>query len=118
MKFDQLPNEILIECFEYLNVLDIFYSFDQLNYHFHTLIRNISLNLNLHHMNKSLFDKFCHKMLLNPQIKNQIISLQLSNKNTSGQLNVFLSFFSLNEYCQFRLLTLIDLNVEQICCLD
>ena len=82
MKFDQLPNEILIEYFKYLNALDIFYSFYQLNYRFHTLIRNISLHLNLHHINKSLFDQFCHEMLLNPQLKNQIISLQLSNKNT------------------------------------
>ncbi len=33
MKFELLPSEIMIECFEYLNVPDIFYSFDQLNYH-------------------------------------------------------------------------------------
>ncbi|CAF0884466.1 unnamed protein product [Rotaria sordida] len=110
MKFDLLPNEIFIECFEYLSAFDIFYSFDRLNYRFHTLTRNILLHLNLNYMNKSLFDKFCHKMLLNSEIKNQIISLKLSNKNTSGQLNVFLSFFSFNEFCQLRSLTLIDLN--------
>jgi hypothetical protein len=31
VKFESLPNEILIQCFEYLNGSDIFYSFDQLN---------------------------------------------------------------------------------------
>jgi hypothetical protein len=117
MTFDFLPNEIFIECFEYLNVFDIFHSFDQLNSRFHTLIRSIPLHLNLHHINQSFFDQFCQQILLNPQIKNQIISLKLSNKNTYGQLNVFLSFFSFKEFPQLRSLTLIDLdsnNIEQI----
>jgi hypothetical protein len=117
MKFEQLPNEILIKCFGYFNALDLFYSFDQLNYRFHRLIRNTSLHLNLHHMNKSLFDQLCQEMLLNPQMKSEIISLELSNKNTSGQLNVFFSFFSFKEFNQLRSLTLIDLdhyNIEEI----
>ncbi len=41
MKFELLPNEILIECFEYLNGPDIFYSFDQSKNHFYKFIRNI-----------------------------------------------------------------------------
>jgi len=117
MTFDFSPNEIFIECFEYLNVFDIFHSFDQLNSRFHTLIRSIPLHLNLHHINQSFFDQFCQQILLNPQIKNQIISLKLSNKNTYGQLNVFLSFFSFKEFPQLRSFTLIDLdsnNIEQI----
>ncbi|CAF3943561.1 unnamed protein product [Rotaria sp. Silwood2] len=113
MKFDQLPNEILIECFEYLSALDILYSFDQLNYRSHTLVESISLHLNLHHKNKLLFDQFCHQMLFNPQMKNQIISLKLSNKNTCGQLNVFLSFFSISEFSQLRSITLIDLDYNR-----
>ncbi|CAF3441416.1 unnamed protein product [Rotaria sp. Silwood2] len=114
MKFEQLPNEILIECFEYLNTLDIFYSFDQLNYRFYTLIRSISLHLSLRHMNKSLFDQYFHKMLLNPQIKSQIVPFELLNKNICGQLNIFLSFFSMNEFCQLRSITLIDLDYNNI----
>jgi hypothetical protein len=58
MKLEQLPNEILIQCFEYFNALDLFYSFDQLNYRFYRLIRNVSLHLNLHEINKSLLDQF------------------------------------------------------------
>jgi hypothetical protein len=41
MKFELLPNEIFLECFQYLNAPDTFHSFDQLNYRFYTLIRNI-----------------------------------------------------------------------------
>ncbi len=43
MKFELLPNEILILCFEYLNAIDILYSFDGLNDRLNRLIRNISL---------------------------------------------------------------------------
>jgi hypothetical protein len=42
MKFELLPSEILMELLIYIN---IFYSFDQLNYRFHKLIRNIPLYL-------------------------------------------------------------------------
>jgi hypothetical protein len=55
MKFELLPNEILIQCFEYL----IFHSFDQLNGRFNHFIRHISLCINLEEdVNKSIFDKF------------------------------------------------------------
>jgi hypothetical protein len=62
MKFELLPNEILIECFKYLDALDIFYSFDQLNYRFNQLIRHISLYVNFQHVRKSmlpLISKLC-----------------------------------------------------------
>jgi hypothetical protein len=47
MKFELLPNEILIDCFEYLNALHIFHSLDQLNYYFSTLIRSVPLYVEL-----------------------------------------------------------------------
>jgi hypothetical protein len=53
MKFELLPVEIFIECFQYLNAPDIFYSFDRLNNRFHTLIRNIQLNLNFQQLKKA-----------------------------------------------------------------
>ena len=56
MKFELLPNEIFIECFQYLNTLDIFYSFDQLNYRFSILIRNIRLHLDFQEIKKSRFN--------------------------------------------------------------
>ena len=59
MNFERLPNEILIECFEYLNIFEIFYSFDRLNSRFYKLIRNIQLQLNFENIPKTLFDQFC-----------------------------------------------------------
>jgi hypothetical protein len=59
MNLEFLPNEILIEYFEYLNAFDIFYSFDGLNDRFTQLIRTIPLYLNFQHVPKSIFDQFC-----------------------------------------------------------
>jgi hypothetical protein len=53
MEFELFPNEILIECFEFLNAFDIFNSFDQLNYRFDHLIRNIPLHLNFGNVDKT-----------------------------------------------------------------
>src|SRR4051794_12151065 len=98
MKFELLPNEILIECFEYLDIFDTFYSFDQLNYRFYKLIRNILLHLNFQHVRKRKFDRFCQLISSDPNIKQQIYSLRLSNKDTCGQIKSFLSCFTPNEF--------------------
>ena len=75
-------------------------------------------------------DQFCLKMLLDSQVKKQIYSLKLSNKPTCGQIKIFLSFFSLNEFSNLRILTMIEPNCDnavklelmlpltpQLCCL-
>ncbi|CAF1275197.1 unnamed protein product [Adineta steineri] len=117
MKFEFLPNEVLLQCFQYLNAPDIFYSFDQLNSHFSTLIRNVPLYLNFCQMKKSLFNHFSQTILLNPEIKQKIIYLQLSNDGTPGQIEHFLSLFSLNKFLNLRSLSLINLkknNTKQL----
>ncbi|CAF1154704.1 unnamed protein product [Adineta steineri] len=105
MKFDQLPNEILIECLEYLNTFDIFYSFDQLNYRFNKLIRNILLKLNLSEKNQKLFRELFYELTINSQLRNQIISLKISKT-----CNQFFSLFLLTDFSRLQLLTLIDLE--------
>ncbi len=93
MKFEILPNEILILCFEYLNAIDIFYSFDGLNDRLNRLIRNLS---------KSKFDRFCVEILSHLHIKQQIHSLYLSNNRTCGQIQSFLSYFSFHEFSHLQ----------------
>jgi hypothetical protein len=110
MKFELIPNEIVMECFSYLNVHEIFHAFDQLNYRFYKLIRNIKLHLNLDYVRKSVFNQFCEKLLLNPEIKTQISSLCLSNKGKYDQINEFQSLFSINDFSRLRSLTLIQLK--------
>jgi hypothetical protein len=98
MKFEFLPNEILLECFQYFDACEIFHSFDQLNNRFNQLIRHIPLCIDFQNINKSIFDEFCTKMLLNPTIKNQIYSLYLPNDDRCFQTNAFWSHFSFNEF--------------------
>jgi hypothetical protein len=74
MKFELLPNEILIECFEYLNAFQIFHSFNQLNNRFNKLIENVPLDLNFEYIQKFLIDQFSKKILSNEQIKKQSYS--------------------------------------------
>jgi hypothetical protein len=71
-KFEFLPNEILIECFEYLNAIDIFDAFYFLNNRYYKLIQNIPLHLDFRHVQKSTFDQFCEWMLLNPKIQSRM----------------------------------------------
>jgi hypothetical protein len=97
MKFELLPNEMLLECFQYLHPFDIFHSFDQLNNRCNALIRNIPLCINFQDVNKSIFDQFRIKMLLNPEIKDQIYSIKVSDKDECFQAKTFLSSFPPNE---------------------
>ncbi|CAF1405357.1 unnamed protein product [Adineta steineri] len=117
MKFEFLPNEILFQCFQYLIAPDVFYSFDQLNFRFFKLIRDTSLYLNFSQMKKSLFNHFCRIILLNSEIKQKIIYLQLSNDGTNGQIEYFLSLYSINTFLNLRSLSLIELkenNIKQL----
>jgi len=107
-KFEVLPNEILIQCFEYLNAPYLFHSFDQLNHRFNDLIRHIPLCINLKEdLGKSILDNFCIKMLLNSKIKDQVYSLNLplsEDNDPAGRLrtNTFLSFFPLEDFTSLQ----------------
>ncbi|CAF1167348.1 unnamed protein product [Rotaria sordida] len=114
MKFELLPNEIFIKCFRYLNALDIFYSFDRLNYRFYKLIRNISLHLDFQQLKKSKFNQFCQIILSNAEIKYNVISLKLSNDGTRGQIENFLSAFALNEFINLQSLSLMNLKNDDL----
>lgn len=113
MNFEILPNEILIECFNYLNPIDLFYSFDYLNTRLSTLIRRIKLHINFQSINKYEFDRFCLLIDLDFNIKQQTQSICLSNKDFC-QIYFFLSKYSLNEFIHLRSLTLINVKEHNI----
>ena len=107
MTFEKLPNEVLVNIFQHLDALDLFNAFAELNFRFQRLIYNVPLNLNFQHIKKIVFDQFCKRMLSNSDMKSRIYSLKLSNSwDTPGQINEFLSLFSLVEFLQLRSLTL------------
>lgn len=102
MKFEFLPNEILLECFEYFNAFNIFYSFDQLISRINNLIRHVPLYVTLQDVNKSMFDQFCTKMILNPDIQNQMYSIHFPDEQEHLLYKLFLSYFSLNIFSNLR----------------
>lgn len=110
MKFEDLPNEIFVECFEYLNGIDIFYSFNR----FKQLIRNSPLHLNFQHMNKPTFNRLCSTIFFNPDIKLRIISLQLFNTIENDQIKKFIYCFPLHRFSHLHSLTLIGLDSDHI----
>ncbi|CAF4139736.1 unnamed protein product [Adineta steineri] len=110
MKFELLPNEILLDYFGYFNALDLFYAYDGLNYRLNKLIRILPLHLNFQYANKSKFGEFCRTMSLNEELKNQIYSLHLSNRDTDFQSETFLSFFSLNQFTNLQSLSITEIN--------
>ncbi|CAF1149271.1 unnamed protein product [Adineta ricciae] len=116
-KLEDLSNEVLMDCFEYLNAPDVFYAFEQLNPRFYRLVRAIPLRLNFEDIDKIIFDRFCEKMLDYTEIQQQIYSIKLSNEQTHGQIQAFFIYFSLVEFTRLRSLTLIDIkenNMEQL----
>ncbi|CAF0915412.1 unnamed protein product [Adineta ricciae] len=114
MKFEFLPNEILIFCFEYFNIFELFSSFDRLNLRFSKLIRHVPLQLNLQNISKQLFDQFCIHLSSNPEIQQQIYSLHLSNRHSSGQIQHFLTRFTLKDFSHLQFLSLVDVQRRQI----
>lgn len=109
-QLESLPNEVLIECFEYLNAIDIFNAFDYLNRRFSNLIRHIPLHLDVGKVEKSKLIQFGIKMLLNSQMKTQIRSLRLSKDKSFDSIQTLLSFVALNEFSQLQALILYNLD--------
>lgn len=108
-KLESLPNEILIECFEYLDGLDILHGFNRLNQRFTQLIRNIRLYIDFQAIPKLSFEQSLNDLISNEDIQQQIYSIKLSNKGTQFQIEPFLNRFSLHQFSNLRSLTFVDI---------
>lgn len=102
MVFEDLPNEIIRECFEYLNGFHSFYSFDGLNSRFYNLIRSVRLYIDFEDVNKTMFDTLCAKMLIDSNIRDQIYSIEILNNDQCFQCNLFFSSFPPNKFLNLQ----------------
>ncbi|CAF2872872.1 unnamed protein product [Rotaria sp. Silwood2] len=73
-KFDILPNEILLEIFEYLPTVNIFETFFYLNQRYNRLLLSIRLRIDLLNISKQVFDYYNY--FLFPIASQCIISLR------------------------------------------
>lgn len=111
-KFENLPNEILLECCQYLNAPHLFHSFDDLNRRFSDLIRSTKLHLSFSRVNQSIYEEFHTKILNEPTIKEQVISIDLCDERTLIESDRFLSDYDMKEFSQVKYLSLRELVRE------
>ena len=98
-----LPNEILIQCFEYLNTCTLFHAFNQLNSRFNQLIRQMSLCIDFEDISKSIFDEFSMILSQDETMKNQVYSLHLPNDDRCLQSKEFWSRFSCEDFPRLQI---------------
>ncbi len=107
MKLESLPNELLIELFDYINDIQLLRQFYNLNYRFNRLlfIHSRKFHLNFRSITKKDFDFICRQSL--PKILHQIISLDLSDDDdTPYQIKQFLSYnFHLHQFIHLQTLS-------------
>ncbi|CAF1017227.1 unnamed protein product [Rotaria sp. Silwood1] len=108
MKLESLANEILLDLFEFINGVQLFRAFFDLNSRFNQLliVHFQRYNIDFRSISKPYFNIMCKQHL--PLIMNRIISLHLSNDDETPDLpNVFLSYgFTLNRFNHLQSLKL------------
>jgi len=111
IKFQDLPNEIYREIFDYLCPLDILHSFYGLNYRLNRLIENISMKLNFKNLNKNEYKRVLKQIV--PKITQQIVAIELGQ---SSQINrcFSLSSFNFAQFSNLRFLSLTSPNLKQL----
>ena len=111
-KFEDLPNEVIYEIFDYLDISHVFESFFNLNNRFKYLIINCPFvfKIDLSFLSKSTFEHLCKNLI--ETNKDRIISLRLTNPLT---IDLFLSFFSFNEnFIQLECVVFTEINFKKL----
>ncbi|CAF1417175.1 unnamed protein product [Rotaria sp. Silwood1] len=118
MTLELLPNELLLQLFEYLPVVDLFRAFLHLNSRFNNLLFNQfrKYRLNFQSTYKQDFDIICRRYL--PSIIDRTISLCLSDDDkTPDQSNCFVSYnLALCDFRHLQSLSLYYLRCEIVMC--
>jgi hypothetical protein len=116
MSLELLPNEILLDLFDYFYGIDLLRIFFDLNSRFNFLLYKQfrSYYFKFQSMSKCNFDMICQQHL--PFITDQVISLQLCDcTETPGQINLFFSYISsLTQFTHLRSIALFDLRSYHI----
>jgi hypothetical protein len=107
-QLESLPNDLLLDLFEYFDTVHLLHVFSGLNYRFHVLIYQHfrAYHLDLRRISKYDFDTLCQQYLR--AIADRIVSCHLADKDeTPGLLNLFYSRgFSINQFINLKSLTL------------
>ncbi|CAF0898371.1 unnamed protein product [Rotaria sordida] len=112
MNLECLPNETLLDLFEYFNGDDLLRAFYGLNLRFNLILYKQFRTYRFHFnsISKRILDMICQQHL--PFIADRVIDLSLSDGDeTPEQINLFLSYISsFNQFTHLQSLTLFHLN--------
>ena len=86
-KFEQLPDEIILEICLYLRPIEILDGFGQLNQRLDRSISQYRRHLDIHHLSLNEYRRWYSHLL--PNTAKDIISIVLSNWNSPGQIHLF-----------------------------
>ena len=116
MKFENLPNEYLLDMFAYFNSVHLFRTFFGLNNRFNSLLHHSTL---IHHfdfesISKKQFDSICQQYL--PLVIEQIHSIGLSNSiETPEQIGYFRSYhFTFDRFINLKTICLSYISFDEI----
>ena len=86
-KFEQLPDEIILEISLYLRPFEIIDAFGQLNWRLNRTINHFRCNSDIHHLTLKQYQRWYLHLL--PHTAEHIRNLVLSNWNSPGQIHLF-----------------------------
>jgi hypothetical protein len=116
MSFELLPNEILLDLFDYFDSTDLFFTFHGLNSRFNYLIYNQNqfYRFNFKWVSKRNFDRICQQHI--PGIADRVIALQLSDhKYTPNQITLFFSYIpSFKHFTRLQFLSVDNVDSNQL----
>jgi hypothetical protein len=116
MEFELLPNEIILDLFEYIPLIDLFYAFSDPNARFNQLffVQFQKYHLDLRLLSKTKCNHICQNLI--PMILDQIISLHLSNEDeTPQQIELFLSYsYQLRQFTRLQSISLASIRSQQV----
>lgn len=115
MNFESIPNEVLLELFDYFDDVELLRSFDSLNSRFNDLLYNQWRfhRLNFKSVIRHTFEMICRRHL--PLIAERLIALSLSaGKENPHQIRYFCSLFpSFSPLTQLRSLTIFNIHSSE-----
>ncbi|CAF4978356.1 unnamed protein product [Rotaria sp. Silwood1] len=115
MNFEFLPNEIILDLFEYLSLIHLYQSFFALNSRFNKLLcqQFEKFHLDFRLISKTNFHQVCQNNILS--VIDRIISLHLSNDdNTPQEIEYFLSHgYQLRQFIRLKSISLSCLRSQQ-----
>ena len=115
MELEFLPNELILELFNYFDGIDLLRAFYDLNRRFNYLLYKQFrfYSFKFHSKSKRNFDMICYQHL--PFMADRVISLTLSNDaDTPEQINLFFSYIqSFNQFTYLQSLSLSTIRSYQ-----